>query len=124
LFALTAVLAVVLPSLPASAVTLPSAETRVGVVRPVTAVVVGVHECIRAGQRPVRGPSQLQVAAGSCAAAEAGAKAELPSGYSSFSAAKRDMGSPGQGNVFDHVVEQSQIRRSGFAPDESVKRRV
>lgn len=28
------------------------------------------------------------------------------------------MGSPGQGNVFDHVVEQSQIRRSGFAADE------
>lgn len=30
------------------------------------------------------------------------------------------MGSPGQGNVFDHVVEQSQIKatRSGFATDE------
>jgi hypothetical protein len=30
------------------------------------------------------------------------------------------MGSPGEGNVFDHVVEQSQIKstRSGFAPDE------
>lgn len=42
----------------------------------------------------------------------------LPEGYSSFSAAKRAMGSPGQGNVFDHVVEQSQIRRSGFAPED------
>lgn len=28
------------------------------------------------------------------------------------------MGSPGEGNVFDHVVEQSQIGRSGFAPEE------
>lgn len=28
------------------------------------------------------------------------------------------MGSPGEGNVFDHVVEQSQINRSGFAPEE------
>jgi len=44
--------------------------------------------------------------------------AELPQGYSSFSAAKRAMGSPGEGNVFDHVVEQSQIGRSGFAPEE------
>jgi hypothetical protein len=44
--------------------------------------------------------------------------AELPEGYSSFSAAKRAMGSPGEGNVFDHVVEQSQIKRSGFAPKE------
>lgn len=44
--------------------------------------------------------------------------AELPEGYSSFSAAKRAMGSPGEGNVFDHVVEQSQIGRSGFAPEE------
>lgn len=44
--------------------------------------------------------------------------AELPEGYSSFSAAKRAVGSPGEGNVFDHVVEQSQIRRSGFAPEE------
>lgn len=48
----------------------------------------------------------------------ANAGAELPEGYSSFSAAKLAMGSPGQGNVFDHVVEQSQIGRSGFAPEE------
>jgi hypothetical protein len=45
------------------------------------------------------------------------AEAEL-AGYSSFRAAKADLGSPGTGNVFDHVVEQSQIRRSGFAPEE------
>lgn len=42
---------------------------------------------------------------------------QLPEGYSSFSAAERAMGSPGQGNVFDHVVEQSQIKRSGFAAE-------
>ncbi len=33
-------------------------------------------------------------------------------------AAKRALGSPGAGNVFDHTVEQSQIARSGFAPEE------
>lgn len=49
------------------------------------------------------------------AAAEEGT--EL-AGYSSFRAAKADPGSPGAGNVFDHVVEQSQIGRSGFAPEE------
>ena len=39
-------------------------------------------------------------------------------GYRSFSAAKRALGSPGEGNVFDHVVEQSQIGRSGLSPEE------
>jgi hypothetical protein len=39
-------------------------------------------------------------------------------GYRSFRAAKRDLGSPGPGNVYDHVVEQSQVGRSGFAPEE------
>jgi hypothetical protein len=41
----------------------------------------------------------------------------LPS-YRSLSAAKRALGSPGAGNVFDHTVEQSQIARSGFTPEE------
>lgn len=41
-------------------------------------------------------------------------------GYRSFPAAKADLGSPGPGNVFDHVVEQSQAKptRSGFAVEE------
>lgn len=51
-------------------------------------------------------------------AAAAGTTAELPGGYSSFSAAKKALGSPGKGNVFDHVVEQSQIGRSGFSPED------
>ena len=40
----------------------------------------------------------------------------LPPGYPSFPAAKRALGSPGPGNVFDHIVEQSQAKtsRSGF----------
>ncbi len=54
---------------------------------------------------------------GSSVAAEDGASADLP-GYNSFSAAKADLGSPGPGNVFDHVVEQSQIGRSDFAPED------
>jgi hypothetical protein len=36
-------------------------------------------------------------------------------GLSSFSAAKNALGSPGEGNVYDHIVEQSQIGRSGFS---------
>ncbi|MER7243310.1 DNRLRE domain-containing protein [Kribbella sp. NPDC000426] len=47
-------------------------------------------------------------------AAEAGP--DLAKGFSSFRAAKRAPPSPGQGNVYDHVVEQSQIARSGFDP--------
>jgi hypothetical protein len=50
-------------------------------------------------------------------AAETVDAAEM-SGYRSFSAAKRALESPGEGNVFDHVVEQSQIGRSGFTPEE------
>jgi len=41
---------------------------------------------------------------------------DLP-GYSSFRAAKANLGSAGPGRVFDHVVEQSQIGRSGLAPE-------
>ncbi len=72
LAASTFVLALLLPAVPASATTLPAAETRVGALDPTTAAVVGVHECITAGQRPVRGPSQLQVVSGLCVAAKAG----------------------------------------------------
>jgi hypothetical protein len=58
----------------------------------------------------------LRLAVAPRLAAEAGT--ELPGGYSSFKAAKTGIGSPGEGNVFDHVVEQSQIGRSGFSPEE------
>jgi RHS repeat-associated protein len=51
-------------------------------------------------------------------AEDAGAAASDLPGYSSFRAAKADLGSAGPGNVFDHVVERSQIARSGFAPEE------
>lgn len=47
-----------------------------------------------------------------------GDTSNLLPGYKTFSAAKQDLGSPGVGNVFDHTVEQSQIGRSGFAPEE------
>ncbi len=72
LAALTVVLGLLLPAAPASAATLPATETRVGVFHPAGTVAVGVHECISAGQRPVRGPSQLQIVVGNCVAAEAG----------------------------------------------------
>jgi len=41
-----------------------------------------------------------------------------PQGFRSFSAAKRALPDPGDGNVYDHIVEQSQIGRSGFAPED------
>jgi hypothetical protein len=47
-----------------------------------------------------------------------GDTSNLLPGYRSFSVAKRALGSPGAGNVFDHTVEQSQIARSGFTPEE------
>ena len=43
---------------------------------------------------------------------------DLEEGFNSFRAAKRALPSPGEGNVYDHVVEQSQIGRSGFDPRE------
>ncbi len=57
----------------ASAAALPAAETRVGAITPAITHIVGVAEHIAAGQRPVRGPSQLQIVVGHCVAAEAGA---------------------------------------------------
>jgi hypothetical protein len=56
---------------PASASTPSAAGTAVGVIHPQTIFIVGVHHSITAGQRRVRGPSQLQVAVGHCVAAEA-----------------------------------------------------
>jgi RHS repeat-associated protein len=47
-----------------------------------------------------------------------GDTSNLLPGYTTFAAAKNNLGSPGIGNVFDHTVEQSQIGRSGFAPEE------
>ena len=37
---------------------------------PATSHAVGVHQCITAGQRPVRGPSQPSLVSGHCVAAE------------------------------------------------------
>lgn len=76
LAALTVVLGLLLPAAPASAAALPAAETRVGASALAAPDIVGVHECITAGQRPVRGPSQLQIAVGNCVAAE-GAESAL-----------------------------------------------
>ena len=67
---LAAVLAMVFPAGTASASGLPVTQTRVGLSQPVSADIVGVHAYITAGQRPVRGPSQLQVVSGNCVAAE------------------------------------------------------
>lgn len=70
LAALAAVLAFVMPAGTASASGPPAAQTRVGAITPAVTTVVGVHECITAGQRPVWGPSQLRLALGHCVASE------------------------------------------------------
>ncbi|WP_141892291.1 RHS repeat-associated core domain-containing protein [Microbacterium kyungheense] len=67
-----------------------------------------------------KGIAALSPKAGAASSAAAGAieavQPNVAQGYGSFGAAKRALGSPGPGNVYDHVVEQSQIARSGFAP--------
>ena len=38
-------------------------------------------------------------------------------GYSSFKSLKKAIGSAGEGNDWHHIVEQSQIKKSGFSPE-------
>lgn len=76
LAALTVLVGLLLPAASASTTTTFAPETRVELSQPLSPNIVGVHECITAGQRPVRGPSQLQVVVGNCVAAE-GALPEL-----------------------------------------------
>jgi hypothetical protein len=42
----------------------------------------------------------------------------VSNGFSSFQSLKNTIGSPGPGNVWHHIVEQAQIRRSGFSPQQ------
>jgi len=74
LAALTALAALLFGAGTASASSLPAAETRVGVWTLAAPEVVGVHECITAGQHWARGPSQLRLVVGHCVAAEDGAR--------------------------------------------------
>ena len=39
-------------------------------------------------------------------------------GYFSFAAAKSVLGVPGEGNVYDHIVEQSQMDQTGFSSEQ------
>lgn len=39
-------------------------------------------------------------------------------GYSSFNKLKDSVGSPGEGNDWHHIVEQSQIGKSGFSTEQ------
>jgi hypothetical protein len=75
LAAIAAALTVLLGAGTASAVTVPVLETRVGASTPTVARVVGVHECITAGQRWGNAPPAAVsvVATGVAAKAEAGA---------------------------------------------------
>ena len=42
-------------------------------------------------------------------------KVDPSKGYDSWSKMKRDIGSAGDGNEWHHIVEQSQIDKSGFS---------
>lgn len=70
LAAFAALAALLLPAAPASAASSPAAEKGVGAISTESILTVGVHESIRAGQHPVRGPSQLQLVSGHCVAAD------------------------------------------------------
>lgn len=115
LAAFVAVSAMILGTASASNATTTGTETRVGAHTSSAGILVGASDQIAAGQRLGNNHSWPENVVATGAAAKTGSA--LPEGYSSFSAAKRAMGSPGEGNVFDHVVEQSQIKRSGFAAD-------
>lgn len=39
-------------------------------------------------------------------------------GFNTFDALKKHLGSPGEGNHWHHIVEQSQIKKSGFSATE------
>ena len=39
-------------------------------------------------------------------------------GFNSFKDLKAELGSPGEGNAWHHIVEQSQIGKSGFSSNE------
>ncbi len=49
---------------------------------------------------------------------QSAANAQQGVGYNSFNALKKAIGSPGSGNQWHHIVEQSQIGRSGFTPQQ------
>src|SRR5438445_5694975 len=68
---LTALATLFVPTAATFASGVPAAENRVGANSPTTSTVVGVAEHTAAGQHRCRAPSQLQIVAGHCVAAEA-----------------------------------------------------
>lgn len=105
---LTVLVALLFGAATASAAAPPAAETRVGAITPTVTTVVGVHECITAGQRPVRGPSQLQMAVGNCVAAEAGT----------------DAASAARGGVYSLRDEVGNVVRTGRGKDLAARERA
>jgi RHS repeat-associated protein len=84
----------------------------------VGSIVAGGYGAVRSA------PSLLRLGAGlfrGSAAAE-GADAigmgTTEGGFSSFSAAKSGLGPAGEANVYDHIVEQSQMGKSGFSSEQ------
>ncbi len=54
-----------------------------------------------------------------CGPNNEGGTSSMPNkGFSSFDDLKKYLGSPGEGNAWHHIVEQSQINKSGFSSNE------
>ncbi|KJR46899.1 Guanosine polyphosphate pyrophosphohydrolase/synthetase [Desulfosporosinus sp. I2] len=43
---------------------------------------------------------------------------KVDKGFNSFNALKKELGSAGEGKAWHHIVEQNQIRKSGFSPQQ------
>lgn len=80
LAAAVAVLVGLLGAGSASAATLPELGNRVGASTPAVAHVVGIHECISAGQRWGHAPPQAETVAGFCVAAKSAPRLGAPFG--------------------------------------------
>ena len=53
-----------------------------------------------------------------CIAYQSGTFSVPNKGFNSFKDLKTELGSPGEGNAWHHIVEQSQIGKSGFSSNE------
>ena len=102
---LTALAALFLPGLHASASGLPAAETRVGAIHPTVTTAVEVAEHIASGQRRSRAPSQLRLVVGHCVAAEDGTalSGRTVLGESWDDAIRAARGAKGEAGFFDVI---------------------
>ena len=110
----TALAALLLPALHASASGLPAAQTRVGAISPTVTTVVGVAEHIAAGQRRSRAPSQLRHVVGHGVAAEGGGGSVFWSGIKGGDSAAASWAAKNGGTTLEMSLEQRGISLPAF----------